>query len=227
MLVLASDTSTKNAHFALLENETVRAEVFLNTEKKHGETILPAIEGLLSMTNRGIEEVDLFVITVGPGSFTGIRVGVSALKGLAFALEKPLVGVSTLETLVMNVPDSSIAVCPMMDAKRGEVYTALYTFKGELSVPEKIGEERAVAPAEFLEDVTGKVVFLGDGAIRYESLIRKILPKRSFFVPSCQNDIRAAALGLLGMHKFRRGDFIDAALLKPRYLRPSYAELKR
>ncbi|MBN2846447.1 MAG: tRNA (adenosine(37)-N6)-threonylcarbamoyltransferase complex dimerization subunit type 1 TsaB, partial [Deltaproteobacteria bacterium] len=95
MFVLASDTSTKKAHFALLEEETVRAEVMVNTEKKHGETIVHAIEGLLSMIKRRIEEVDLFVTTVGPGSFTGIRVGVSALKGLAFALEKPLIGVST------------------------------------------------------------------------------------------------------------------------------------
>jgi tRNA threonylcarbamoyladenosine biosynthesis protein TsaB len=227
MIVFASDTSTKKAHFALLENETVRAEVFVYTEKKHGETIVPAIEGLLSMTGRGIEEVDLFVTTVGPGSFTGIRVGVSALKGLAFALDKPLVGVSTLETLAMNVPDSSITVCPMIDARRDEVYTALYRFNGETGIPERTGEERAVAPAAFLEDLKGEVVFLGDGAIRYEPLIRNIMPKRSFFVPSCQNDIRAGATGLLGIHKFKGGDFIDAALLKPRYLRPSYAELKR
>jgi tRNA threonylcarbamoyladenosine biosynthesis protein TsaB len=227
MIVLASDTSTKKAHFALLENETVRAEVSVNTEKKHGETIVPAIEGLLHMADRVIEEVDLFVTTVGPGSFTGIRVGVSALKGLAFALNKPLVGVSTLETLAMNVPDSSITVCPMIDARRDEVYTALYTFKGKSGVPDKTGEERAVAPADLLYDLEGEVVFLGDGAIRYEQLIRKIVPNRSFFVPSCQSDIRAGTAGLLGMHMFERGDFIDAALLKPRYLRPSYAEMKR
>jgi tRNA threonylcarbamoyladenosine biosynthesis protein TsaB len=227
MFVLASDTSTKKAHFALLEEETVRAEVIVNTEKKHGETIVHAIEGLLSMIKRKIEEVDLFVTTVGPGSFTGIRVGVSALKGLAFALEKPLIGVSTLETLAMNVPDSFKTVCPMIDAKRNEVYTALYRFNGEAKYPEKTGDERAVTPAEFLKDLKGDIVFLGDGAIRYEDLIRKIMPKRSFFLPPCQSDIRAGTAGLLGMHKFKRGDFIDTALLKPRYLRPSYAEMKR
>jgi tRNA threonylcarbamoyladenosine biosynthesis protein TsaB len=227
MIVLASDTSTKKAHFALLENEIVRAEAIINNEKKHGETFVHAIEGLLSMIKREIEEVDLFVTTVGPGSFTGIRVGVSALKGLAFALDKPLVGVSTLETLAMNVPDPSITVCPMVDARRDEVYTALYRFNGEEKYPEKTGDERAVAPAEFLEDIKGDIVFLGDGAIRYEELIRKTVPKRSFFVPSCKNDIKAGAAGLLGLHKFRRGDFVDAALLKPRYLRLSYAEMKR
>lgn len=227
MIVLASDTSTKKAHFALLEEGTLRTEVLVNTEKKHGETFLPAIEELLSKADREIDEVDLFVTTVGPGSFTGIRVGVSALKGLAFALDKPLVGVSTLETLAMNVSDSSITVCPMLDARRDEVYTALYRFNGEAKYPEKTGDERAVAPVEFLEDIKGDIVFLGDGAIRYEELIRKTVPKRSFFVPSCQNDIRAGAAGLLGLHKFRRGDFVDAALLKPRYLRLSYAEMKR
>jgi tRNA threonylcarbamoyladenosine biosynthesis protein TsaB len=226
MIVLASDTSTKEAHFALLEEGTLCAEVLVNTEKKHGETILPAIEGLLSKAGREIEEVDLFVTTVGPGSFTGIRVGVSALKGLAFALDKPLVGVSTLETLAMNVPESSIPLCPMIDAKRDEVYTALYRFNGESAVPEKTVEERAVAPAEFLKDIKGDIVFLGDGAIRYEELIRKTLTNGAFFVPSTENGIRAEAAGLLGMHKFKSGDFIDVALLKPRYLRPSYAEMK-
>jgi tRNA threonylcarbamoyladenosine biosynthesis protein TsaB len=227
MIVLASDTSTKEAHFGLLEGGTVHSEVLINTEKKHGETILSAIEGLLSMAGREIGEVDLFVTTVGPGSFTGIRVGVSTLKGLAFALDKPLVGVSTLETLAMNVLDTSMTVCPMMDARRDEVYTALYRFNGEEGVPEKTGEERAVAPTDFLEELNGEVLFLGDGAIRYEELIRKMLPKGSFFVPSPENEIKAGAAGLLGVHKFRRGDFIDTALLKPRYLRPSYAEMKR
>lgn len=227
MIVLASDTSTKRAHFALLEGVSLQHEVLITTEKKHGETILPAIEELLSMAGREIGEVDLFVTTVGPGSFTGIRVGVSALKGLAFALNKPLVGVSTLETLAMNVPDSSMVVCPMMDARRDEIYTGLYKFNGEAGVPEQTGEERAVAPADFLEKLNGDVLFLGDGAIRYERLIRRMLPKRSFFVPPSENDISAGAAGLLGVHKFRSGDFIESALLKPRYLRPSYAEMKR
>ncbi len=227
MIVLASDTSTKNAHFALLESGTVRVEIVVATEKKHGETIMAAIEGLLSMAGRRIEEVGLFVTTVGPGSFTGIRVGVSALKGLAFALEKPLIGVSTLETLAMNVTEPSVTVCPMIDAKRDEVYTALYRYNGEANVPEKTGDERAIAPADFLEELEGDTIFLGDGAVRYESLIRKILPKGAFYASSCQNDIKAGSAGLLGIHKYGKGDFIDAALLKPRYLRPSYAEMKR
>jgi len=227
MIVLASDTSTKKAHFALLEEETLCGEVLVNTKKKHGETILPAIEELLSMTKRKIEEVDLFVTTVGPGSFTGIRVGVSAVKGLAYALDTPIVGVSTLETLAMNVPDSSMPVCPMIDARRDEVYTARYTFKGGADVPEKIDEERAVAPADYVGAFNGEVLFVGDGAIRYEALIRKMMPRESFFATSSENTINAGVVGRLGKHKFRSGDFSNVALLKPRYLRPSYAEIKR
>lgn len=227
MFILASDTSTKKAHVAILDDETVLAEVSLNTGRNHGETILPAVHELLSMAGREIGEIDLFALTVGPGSFTGIRVGVSTCKGLALALEKPVVNVSTLDALAMNVSNFSGTICPMLDARGEEIYAALYRAQEQGVIPEKIGEDRAIAPAEFLEGLKGQCVFLGDGAVRYEALIRKMLRGRSFFVPPYQNDIRAGAVGLLGMEKFRRGEVINAAVLTPQYIRGSYADFKR
>jgi len=113
MLILASDTSTKTASVALLRNRTTVVESFINIGRNHGETLLPEIVNLLSSGNTTLDEIDLFAVTIGPGSFTGLRIGVSTVKGLAFATGRPVVGVSTLETLASNLSNSLIAICPM------------------------------------------------------------------------------------------------------------------
>jgi tRNA threonylcarbamoyladenosine biosynthesis protein TsaB len=226
MYTLASDTSTKTASVALLSDEVVIAEIGINIEKKHGETLLPAIETLLSIGNVDIEEIGLFAVTVGPGSFTGLRVGASTIKGLALAMQKPVMGVSSLDALAMNISNMNMTSCPMLDAKRGQIYTALYSCDEKTGVPEKIAEERVVETRGFLEGLKGEFIFLGDGAKNYKTLIREILPERSFFAPPHFNDIKAATVGLLGVRKFNQGNFMDPANLNLRYLRVSYAELK-
>jgi len=135
MITLAIDTSAGTTSVALLEDDSILAELFVNSGRNHAETLLPAIEKLLTSVVIKAEQkmpfsgIDLFAFTIGPGSFTGLRVGASTVKGLAFVLQKPVVGVCTLDALVLNVSDlplKKVTICPVLDAGRGEVYTALY-----------------------------------------------------------------------------------------------------
>lgn len=231
MITLAIDTSAGTMSVALLEDDSILAELFMNSGRKHAETLLPAIEKLVaSVGSKAGQEVpfsgiDLVAFTAGPGSFTGLRVGASTVKGLAFVLQKPVVEVCTLDALVLNVPDlylKDVNVCPMMDAGRGEVYTALYA-PSETGIYEKTLMECVVCPDEFLGSMDGEVVFLGDGAGKYRNTIEDVLPGRSFFMPPYLNHVKAYMVGLLGRKKFYDGDISDIMTVVPDYLRASYA----
>jgi tRNA threonylcarbamoyladenosine biosynthesis protein TsaB len=237
MITLAIDTSARTTSVALLEDDNVLAELFMNCGRNHAETLLPAIEKLFVSAGIKTEQdvpfsgkvpfsgIDLFAFTVGPGSFTGLRVGVSTVKGLAFVLQKPLVGVCTLDALALNILDlplEEIAVCPVLDAGRGEVYTAFYA-PSEAGIYKKVLKECVVCLEEFLGSMDGEVIFLGDGAEKYRDTIRDILPGRSFFVPSHLNHVKAYAVGLLGRKKFYAGDVSEIMTVTPDYLRASYA----
>ncbi|MCK4534579.1 MAG: tRNA (adenosine(37)-N6)-threonylcarbamoyltransferase complex dimerization subunit type 1 TsaB [Syntrophobacterales bacterium] len=225
MITLAIDTSAGTTSVALLEDDSILAEFFMNSGRNHAETLLPVIEKLVASVGIKAGQVDLFAFTAGPGSFTGLRVGASTVKGLAFVLRKPVVGVCTLDALVLNVPDlylKDINVCPMLDAGRGEVYTALYA-PSETGIYEKTLMECVVCPDEFLGSTDGEVIFLGDGAEKYRDTIGDVLPGRSFFMPPYLNHVKAYAVGLLGRKKFYDGDISDIMTVTPDYLRASYA----
>lgn len=226
MLTLAVDTSTQSGSVALLNSDSVLAECLINVGINHSETLLPAIEKILSVAGTEIAEVDLFALTVGPGSFTGLRVGASTVKGLALVADKPVVGVSSLDALALNVANSTILICPMLDARKKEVYTALYR-PDRRGIPEKIVGEMVVDPETFLKDINEEVIFLGDGAINYCELIKEILTDRSYFALSHLQYIKASAVGLLGMNEFIEGDILDIMTFTPQYFRLSEAEMRR
>lgn len=226
MVTLAFDTSTKTASVALLRGEKLLVEQFINTGKNHGETLLPAIENVLAVAGIRIDEVALLAVTVGPGSFTGLRVGASTAKGLAFAEGIPIVGVSTLDALAANVNERDITICSMLDARKNEVYTALYRLSNT-GFPERITDERVISPEMALEELDGDVLCLGDGALAYKELIRSIVPEKARFVPEPLNYIRASSVGLIGLKKFHDGDILNSLELAPRYLRLSEAEKKK
>jgi len=232
MIILAIDTSSKTTSVALLEDSCILSELFLNSGRKHAETLLPVIGKLVDSAGISTERkapfsgIDLFAFTVGPGSFTGLRVGASTVKGLAFVLQKPAVGVCTLDALIPNVTNintETVTVCPMVDAGRGEIYTALYTLC-ENGTYEKSLSERVVRPEEFLRSISGRVIFLGDGAEKYRGTIGDIVPVRSFIMPAHLNHVRAGSVGLLGRKKFYNGDISDIMTVAPDYLRASYLE---
>jgi len=225
MITLAIDTSAGTTSIALLEDNSILTELFMNSGKNHAATLLPAIENLIASVGIKPERIELFAFTAGPGSFTGLRVGASTVKGLAFVLEKPVVGVCTLDALALNVPDfplKEVAVCPMLDAGRGEIYTALYA-PSETGIYEKTLTECVLYPEKFLDSIDGEVIFLGNGAEKYRDVIGNVLPGRSFFMPPHFNHIRAYAVGILGRRKFDTGDMSDIMTVTPDYLRASYA----
>jgi tRNA threonylcarbamoyladenosine biosynthesis protein TsaB len=213
------------ASVALLNNSETVGEVFVNLKINHSPMLLPVIEMLCTVSDMKLEEVDLFVCTIGPGSFTGVRIGVSTVKGFALATGKPVVGVSTLDALALNFLGSPVKVCPMLDARKHQVYTALYKTDGDNQL-EKIKDEIDTEIREFLRTIDEDVIFLGEGAQKYAGVIREMLCGKAYFAAGIQNHVRASMAGVLGEKKFRDGERDDPVTLVPRYLRLSEAELK-
>jgi len=226
MLILAIDTSSRSASIALLRDEDILSEICVNLDMNHSVVLLPALQDLLRISRIEPTEIDLFACTVGPGSFTGLRVGAGTVKGLALAMERPIAGVSTLEALACNITGQEIPVCPMLDAKKDQVYTALYRTGADYTL-KKIEHERVTDVPRFVQRLHGDVIFVGDGSIKYAGLIMDMLPGESYFASDCHQHVRAAVVGVLGKKKYCEGDVLNPVAFAPVYLRPSEAEMKR
>ena len=224
MLVLALECATKSVGLALLDEGDVQAELYLGPGRHHAEVLLPALDRLFSVAGLTPERVDLLACTVGPGSFTGLRIGVSTIKGLALATGKPVVGVSTLEALAMNALPSAHLICPMLDARKNQVYAGLYRM-GPDDLPIAERPDRLTSAPDLLQELDDReVVFLGDGALRHEKLIRETIKGRTILSGSSHQRLMASAVGLIGLRQFRRGNIMHMPTFTPRYLRLSEAE---
>ena len=239
MRVLAIDSSGLTATVAVVEEEQTIAEYTINYKKTHSQTLLPMIDEMVRMTEVDLSAVDAIAVAGGPGSFTGLRIGSATAKGLGFALGKPLVSVPTVDAMAYSVYGCDDIICPIMDARRSQVYTGIYTF-----VPETAAEgshemryrfkvvrvQMAVSVEELIRrlNVYGKrVVFLGDGVPVYRDMLAEGLKVPYFFAPSYMNRQRAAAVGALGIRYYQEGRYETAAEHKPEYLRMSQAERER
>ncbi|MCK9390938.1 MAG: tRNA (adenosine(37)-N6)-threonylcarbamoyltransferase complex dimerization subunit type 1 TsaB [Syntrophales bacterium] len=225
MNILALDTSGVTASVAILQDETVLAEMFLNLSRNHSEILLPTIDYLLIATGLELRAIDVFACTVGPGSFTGIRIGVGTIKGLALAVDRPIVGLSALEVLAMNVIGFQRKICPMIDARREQVYTGLYDDNGPDELT-NIVPERLINANDFLELIVGETVFIGTGAVKYRDIIQRRLSGKAYFVVGHLHQVHASAVGVLAGRKALAGGLTDAVKLVPLYLRRSEAEEK-
>lgn len=224
MIILAFDTSSRSMSVALLDDDRVLAESCLDAGRQHGATLLPAIDDILSRSGREIREVGLYACTTGPGSFTGLRVGVGTARGLARAFGTPLVGVSSLAALSMNGSTSAMTVCPMLDARRGEVYTALYRPVPD-DIPCAIERERVIEKDLFLHTLRsgqGPLLFIGDGAVVHAGAIRTFLGDRAHFAEASKNRIGAWAVGRIALKNIHTDDNVAMSNVLPRYLRHSY-----
>lgn len=226
MQIFALDTTGATLSVALLEDQTIRAEAFVNTGDNHSLHLLPAIGHVYDLAGASPEMTDLFVCTLGPGSFTGVRIGVATIKGLAMATGKPVVGFSTLEALAANAGLFTGHICPILDAQRGQVYAAIYKLDGEF-IPQLIHEERLTDLEALISQVKdeGRVLFLGSGAVKYADLINQMLPG-AIIAPVQFSHVRASVVGLLGIRKFHEGHSLDVLTFTPHYLRLSEAERK-
>ncbi len=221
MYVLAFDTSSKTVSVAVLKNNDTVYEKILDTGLNHSETILPAIDRALKNSNLQINEIDLFSCTLGPGSFTGVRIAVSTIKGMMLATSKPAVGVSTLAAIALNVPYTKKTIYAVMDAGRGQVYTAAFCYDKE-SLLRQLSQEINIQPEHIRADINDEVICAGEGAIRYAELILKnnkniIIDKN--IIPC----VRASAVAILGLEKYRRGELLSPDNCVPVYLRQSDA----
>ncbi len=225
MRILAFESSAKAASVALLEDGVLLGECFENNGKTHSATLMPMAEGLLR--DCGVTPADLHYIAVakGPGSFTGVRIGVSAAKGLGWAAEKPLLGVSTLEAMAFQMRHLSGVICPVMDARRAQVYNALFRSDGRSLT--RLTADRAISLEDLgvqLKNVRMPIFLVGDGAgLCYNTLggLDLILP------PSHLAQQRASGVAMAAMEMAARGEGIPAAELAPNYLRLSQAERER
>jgi len=184
--------------------------------------LLRLIDRALSEAGLGVTELDGIGVALGPGSFTGLRIGIATVKGLALAAGKPVTGFSSLAMLAMNLPWAAYPVCPMFDAKKKEIYTAVYNCR-ELPVP--VIADGVISPGDFLENLDGVTIFVGEGALAYRELIVARLGDKALFAPSSAQQPRASQGAVLARGAFARGEVVPLAALVPRYIRASEAEL--
>lgn len=232
MKIIGLDSSGLVASAAIMEDGELLAEYSTNYKKTHSQTLLPMLAELKDMIELDLSSVDAIAIASGPGSFTGLRIGAATAKGLGFALEKPLVEVPTLEGLAYNLWGSSCLICPLMDARRNQVYTGLYEFarKGQDFILQTIQEQCAADIRDVIEKVNAlgrETVFLGDGVPVYREALETYTKVPFSFAPAGHNRQRAACIAALGAIYYKQGKTVTAAQHKPEYLRKSQAECEK
>jgi len=224
MKILAVDTATKSCSVALIDGDTLLAESTSLIGQTHSRHLLNIIDAILKQAGLKIAQLDGFAVSVGPGSFTGLRIGISSIKGLAFCLNKPVVGVSSLQTLAWQCRPTAYLICPILDARKQEVYFCRYRFKkGRM---EKLSQERVASPAEAVRGIREPCVFVGNGAKLYQQLICDGLGELAHFAAESQHTIQASAVARLSLPRFKRQETDDVHLLVPHYIRKSDAQLK-
>lgn len=227
MKILGIESSSLVASAALWENDVIVAEYTVNFKKTHSQTLLPMIDEIVSMTDTDLHTIDAIAVSAGPGSFTGLRIGSATAKGLGLALKKPLIHIPTIEAMAYQCFSSQYMVCPIMDARRNQVYTGLYTFSDGM---QRVMEPSALDVRELMEKINtmGKpVLFVGDGIPVYRDQIEKLAAVFCCFAPAFMNRQRGAAVASLGAVYWKEGKIESAAEHQPNYLRKSQAERER
>ncbi|MBQ9135424.1 MAG: tRNA (adenosine(37)-N6)-threonylcarbamoyltransferase complex dimerization subunit type 1 TsaB [Lachnospiraceae bacterium] len=232
MKILALDSSGLVASVAVAEDDILIAEYTVNYKKTHSQTLMPMLQAIKDTVDLDLDTIDAIALAAGPGSFTGLRIGSATAKGLGLALEKPLVEVPTVAGLAYNLWGSDKMVCPIMDARRNQVYTGIYTYErdgGECRML-TVKEQCAVDISEILSvlnEIGKEVIFLGDGVPVFKEKIKTELQVPYTFAPSHCNRQRASAVAALAGVYFKEGKVVDAGAHQPEYLRMSQAERER
>lgn len=228
MKVLAIDSSSVVAGVAILNGDQLLYEVYHHHKRNHSEILMPLVEEALHACDMMPCDIDLFAVSGGPGSFTGLRIGISTIKGLAQAVDKPVAAVSTLDAMAWNIVSPGSLICPIMDARHNQVYTSLYRWEGEecnrkmpylaISVKELI---------EKLNSYSEPIRFVGDGIPAYKNQLVEAMGKSALFAPYYLAYQRASIVAFLGQKEALAGKTIHYRDLAPFYLRQSQAEQKR
>ncbi len=222
------DSSGLVASVAVVDEDSLLAEYTVNYKKTHSQTLLPMLDAVMGMLGVDIQSIDAIAVAAGPGSFTGLRIGAATAKGLGLALRKPLARIPTVDALAYNLCGSAGLVCPLMDARRSQAYTGLYSFSGARM--EAVEPQHAAGIGEIIDGINARAVpvtFLGDGAPVFQEYIKEHCLVPYSFAPAHLSRQRASSVATLALGYCRRGETVDAAAFKPEYLRPSQAERQR
>lgn len=225
MRVLGIDTSTSCGALGLVEDDEVIAEFLLRSAVTHSERLLVAIDSMLRQCALSVDEIDGWAVSLGPGSFTGLRIGLSTVKGLAFATEKPILGIPTLDALASQVGPTPYLVCPMLDARKREVYAALYRYDGRNELC-RLSAYQATKPRDLVAKLAEKTIFLGEGARAYRNELQEAMPLEAIFLPPPFDVLRGSTIAFWGERRLRERKTDDLTKLTPIYVRPSEAELR-
>lgn len=225
MKVLGIDTSTPCGSVGLIDNAEILADYLLYLSVTHSERLLGAIEWVLKEARCDIKTIDGLAVSLGPGSFTGLRIGISTIKGLALATGKPVAGVATLDALASQLVTTPYLICPILDAKKQEVYTAFYRYQ-EGNLPKRISPYQAIRPENLVRDIREPTIFLGDGVKTYKDFLLNALSSLAIFPPACLHHLHGSIVAGLGSDLLQKGERSDPAALVPIYIRPSEAEIK-
>ena len=222
-ILLTIQTASPAGSIALTAGDRLLAELNLDVRKTPTEWLLQSIEELLGKADIKQTDLDGIAVVRGPGSFTGLRVGLATAKGLSLATGCPLLGVSSLQCVAMQLPFAGLPVCVMLDARKQEVYTATYRWEG--AAPHPVSQETVIGPEQLLAEISAETLFAGNGAQLYRTLIVRQLGDRARFAPAFVSLPRAAGAAALAVHEWAAGRAVTADELMPNYLRPSEAEL--
>ncbi len=223
MTILGIETATMTGGVALLDEKRLISEYTLNVRTTHTARLMPALDQILKDSSVDKGEIDGVAISMGPGSFTGLRIGLATAKGLALGLDIPLLGVPTLDALARNMPFARYQICPVLDAKKKEVYASLFRYENDLLV--RLAPYQVIPPADLMNQIHEKTIFVGDAVDVYRGFISEKLGDHALFAPDSQRLPRAAIVAGMGLVKLRAGEYLDVMSAEPIYIRPSDAEI--
>jgi tRNA threonylcarbamoyladenosine biosynthesis protein TsaB len=223
MKILAVDTSTTSCSVAVVDKDLLLAEMTIDREQTHSKHLMDMIHAVMEFSGLAVADLDGFAVTKGPGTFTGLRIGISTIKGLAMASGKPVVGISSLDALAEQIACTTYFICVLLDARKGEVYFSGYRF--EDGVLNKEVDEGVLPPRQAVRDIKEPSLLVGNGAWLYQDTLVETMGRMAFFALPCQNTIRASTVARLSMSRFEKKETDDVVTLIPQYIRKSDAEL--
>ncbi|MFP3981371.1 MAG: tRNA (adenosine(37)-N6)-threonylcarbamoyltransferase complex dimerization subunit type 1 TsaB [Desulfobacterales bacterium] len=228
MNLLAVDTAGRTCSTALVSNGRLRAELFVHFDQTHARHLMKLVDSLMQLVGLQIADMDAYGVTVGPGSFTGLRIGLATVKGFALACNKPVVGITSLSALAYPLRENQGLLCPTIDARKGEVYAQIYKAGQNALTP--FCQAWVCAPealAEYIRQFDAPCRFMGSGALLYRDLLESRLGEYALFAPDAANHIRAGVVGEMAWHRASRGQVQTGFELVPEYIRNSDAERKK
>lgn len=228
MIILSIETSTSFGGICILSDETLLASVQIDSKITHSQRLMPAIQDTLEKINLTVKDITAIAISQGPGSFTGIRIGMSVAKALAYSTHKPIIAVPTLDALAaILLCNKNMLICPILDARRDEIYSALYKYTKESLFPVRKSEYLVLPIEELLKRIKTKCMFVGNGAIKYKNEIMNIIGENAFFPGPSANVPSAIIIAELAMLRAKDKNFDNIFALEPIYVRKSDAEISK